>query len=165
MLFFILKDAFMSLLMKISILWNSLGVQWLELCAFTAEGPGWPQVGELRSHKPYGMGKKKKHSSIIFIFLYFPHFTLIINFTNCYMTSPPHIISLPCGSTVKNLPQCRIQKRLGFYPWVRRIPWSKKWQPALVFLPGKFHRQRSLVGYRPWGHKELDTTEHTHTHF
>ena len=27
-----------------------------------------------------------------------------------------------------------------------------------VFLPGKFHGQRSLVGYSPWGHKELDTT-------
>ena len=29
-----------------------------------------------------------------------------------------------------------------------------------VFLPGKFHKQRSLAGYSPWGHKELDTTEH-----
>ena len=28
-----------------------------------------------------------------------------------------------------------------------------------VFLPGKFHGQRSLVGYSPWGHTELDTTE------
>ena len=32
-----------------------------------------------------------------------------------------------------------------------------------VFLPGKSHGQRSLEGYIPWGHKELDTTEHTHT--
>ena len=30
--------------------------------------------------------------------------------------------------------------------WVKKIPWSRKWQPAPVFLPGKFHRQRSLVG-------------------
>ena len=29
-----------------------------------------------------------------------------------------------------------------------------------VFLPGESHGQRSLVGYSPWGHKELDTTEH-----
>ena len=28
-----------------------------------------------------------------------------------------------------------------------------------LFLPGKFHGQRSLVGYSPWSHKELDTTE------
>ena len=27
-----------------------------------------------------------------------------------------------------------------------------------VFLPGKSHGQRSLVGYSPWGHKELDMT-------
>ena len=34
-----------------------------------------------------------------------------------------------------------------------------KCQPTLEFLPGKLHGQRSLVGYSPWGRKELDTTE------
>ena len=34
-------------------------------------------------------------------------------------------------------------------------------QPTPVFLPGEFHGQRSLVGYSPWGCKELDTTEAT----
>ena len=34
-----------------------------------------------------------------------------------------------------------------------------EWQPTPVFLPGKFHGQRSLVGYSPWGHKESDMTE------
>ena len=33
------------------------------------------------------------------------------------------------------------------------------WQATPVFLPGKFHRQRNLAGYSPWGCKELDTTE------
>ena len=33
------------------------------------------------------------------------------------------------------------------------------WQPTLLFLPGEFHGQRSLVGCSPWGHKELDMTE------
>ena len=33
-----------------------------------------------------------------------------------------------------------------------------------MFLPGKFHGQRSLAGYSPWGHRKVDTTEHTHTH-
>ena len=33
-----------------------------------------------------------------------------------------------------------------------------------VFLPGKSHGQKSLVGYSPWGHKELDTTERLHHH-
>ena len=49
-----------------------------------------------------------------------------------------------------------------FDPWVRKIPWRREWIPTPVFLPGKVHGQRSLVGYRPWGRKESDTTEHTH---
>ena len=44
-------------------------------------------------------------------------------------------------------------------PWVRKIPWRREWLPTPVFLPGEFHGQRSLVGYSPWGHKELDTTD------
>ena len=54
---------------------------------------------------------------------------------------------------------CRRHKRCRFSPWVRKIPWSKKWQPTPVFLPGKFHGQRSLAGCSLWGHKESDTTE------
>ena len=46
--------------------------------------------------------------------------------------------------------------RLGFYLSVRKIPWRGKWQSTPVFLPGKSHEQRSLVGYSPWGHKELE---------
>ena len=45
------------------------------------------------------------------------------------------------------------------------MPWRKTWQPTPVFLPGKSHGQRSLVGYSPWGRKELDTTEQLHFHF
>ena len=41
------------------------------------------------------------------------------------------------------------------------IPWRKKGQPTLVFLPGESHGQRSLLGYSPWGCKESDTTEVT----
>ena len=44
---------------------------------------------------------------------------------------------------------------LGFDPWVGKILWSRKWQPTPVFLPGKSHEQRSLVGYSPWGHKRV----------
>ena len=40
-----------------------------------------------------------------------------------------------------------------------KIPWSKKWQPPPVFLPGKFHGQKNLAGYSLWGHKDSDTTE------
>ena len=51
-----------------------------------------------------------------------------------------------------------------FDPWVRKIPWSRKWQPTPIFLSEKFYGQRSLVGCSPWGHKELDTTEPLNTH-
>ena len=36
-------------------------------------------------------------------------------------------------------------------------------QPTPVFLPEKSHGQRSLVGYSPWGRKELDMTERLST--
>ena len=43
--------------------------------------------------------------------------------------------------------QCRRCKRCRFNPWVRKIPWSRKWQHIPVFFPGKFHGQR--MGYSP----------------
>jgi len=52
--------------------------------------------------------------------------------------------------------QCR---RHGFNPWVGNIPWSRKWQPTPVFLPGEFHGQRSLAGYGPWGCIESNRTK------
>ena len=48
-------------------------------------------------------------------------------------------------------------------PGLGRFPWSRKWQPTSVFLPEKFHGQRSLAGYSPWGHKESDKTEYAFT--
>ena len=59
--------------------------------------------------------------------------------------------------------QYRGCKRHGFSPWVRKIPGSRKWKPAPVFLPRKSHGQRSLAGYGPWDCEELDMIEHTHT--
>ena len=55
------------------------------------------------------------------------------------------------AQVVKNLPAMQ-------ETWVGKIPWRRKWQPTPVFLPGKSHQQRSLVGSRPWVYKELDTT-------
>ena len=43
----------------------------------------------------------------------------------------------------------------------REDPLEEGWQPTPVFLPGKCHGQRSLVGYSPWGLKESDMTEVT----
>ena len=51
-------------------------------------------------------------------------------------------------------------RRHGFHLWVRKIPWSRKWQPTPVSLPGKFYGQRRFVGYILWGHKESEVTEH-----
>ena len=45
--------------------------------------------------------------------------------------------------------RCRRCKRCGFSFWVERMPWRRNWQPTPVLLPGKFHGQRSLVGYSP----------------
>ena len=65
--------------------------------------------------------------------------------------------------------QCRRQKTCGFDPWVRKIPWRRKWQSTPVFLPGESHGQRSLTGYSPWGHKSWTwlkrLTMHTHISF
>ena len=44
-------------------------------------------------------------------------------------------------------------QRCGFSSWVWRIPWRRKWQLTSVFLSGKSHGQRTLVGYSPWSHK------------
>ena len=64
------------------------------------------------------------------------------------------------SSAVKNPPA---MQETWFDPWVGKIPWRRAWQPTPVFLPGKFHGQRSLVGYSPWGRKESDTPGRLHT--
>ena len=62
----------------------------------------------------------------------------------------------PGGSVVKNPPAMR-------ETWVWTLgqedPWRRKWQPTPVFLSGKSHGRRSLVGYSPWGCKESDMPE------
>ena len=62
---------------------------------------------------------------------------------------------------VKNLPANARDMRHRFDPWVGKIPWRRAWQPTLVFLPGEFHGQRSLSGYRPSGCKDSGMTEGT----
>ena len=72
----------------------------------------------------------------------------------------------PCSFFFNQLPLQLKQERVclqcgrpGFDPCVGKISWRRKWQPTPVFLPGRFRGRRSLAGYSPWGHKELDTTE------
>ena len=65
------------------------------------------------------------------------------------------------AQTVKNLPAMQ-------ETWVQSLdqedPWRRAGQSTPVFLPGESHGQRSLVGYSPWGHKELDVTERLSRH-
>ena len=69
---------------------------------------------------------------------------------------PKHVLAslvallLPCNK--ESFCQCWIH---GFNPWIRKIPWRRKWQPTPVFLTGKPHGQRSLAGYRSWGYKRI----------
>ena len=59
--------------------------------------------------------------------------------------------------------QSRTHRRCGFDSWVGKIPWRRKWQPIPVFLPGKSHGQRSLVGYSLWGHRVTCNWTYTHS--
>ena len=65
-------------------------------------------------------------------------FIIVATFhTLTYGGSDSESICLQCGTP-------------GFSPWVGKIPWRRKWQPTLVFLPGKSQGGRSLVGYSRW---------------
>ena len=56
-------------------------------------------------------------------------------------------LGFPDGASGKeHTCQCRRHKRSGFDPSVGKIPWRRAWLPTPVFLPGKSHGQRSLVG-------------------
>ena len=81
---------------------------------------------------------------------------VIIQVSPPQLLDPRHCLSFLVAQMVKNLLQCR---RYGFKPWIRKIPWKREWQSTPVFLPGKFHGQRILVAYSPWGCKESDKTE------
>ena len=75
------------------------------------------------------------------------------------------IKSFPGGTSGKETAcQCKRHERLWFDPWVRKISWSRKWQPTPVVLPGKFHRQRSLMGSSPGGCRVGNHWAHTHCH-
>ena len=59
-------------------------------------------------------------------------------------SSSNSVLGFPGGAVVKN-PPAGDAGRHGFDPWIRKISWNKKWQPAPVSLPEKFHQQRNLV--------------------
>ena len=66
----------------------------------------------------------------------------------------PYLMGFPGGTGGKESAcQCRRCKP-RFDPWVGKILWRRKWQPAPVFLPGESHGQRSLANHSPWGCEE-----------
>uniref|UniRef100_A0A452F3B8 T-complex 11 n=2 Tax=Capra hircus TaxID=9925 RepID=A0A452F3B8_CAPHI len=67
--------------------------------------------------------------------------------------------TIPLASLVAQWKESSCLCRRCGNPWVRKIPWRRKWQPTPVFLPGKSHRQRSMAGYSPRGHKSQTLLE------
>ena len=101
------------------------------------------------------------------------HLSHPIYLSVCLCTYLPPYSSLFCllfhlsicfpGGPVLKKPTCRGRRHKGprFNPWIRKIPWRRRWPPTLVFLPGKLRGQRTLVGDNPWGHRELDMADHS----
>ena len=66
---------------------------------------------------------------------------------------------------VKNLPtNAGDTGDLGLIPAFGKIPWMRKLLPTPVFLPGRFHEQKSLVANNSWSYKESDMAEHAHVY-
>ena len=64
----------------------------------------------------------------------------------------------PVGSVEENPPAMQETQEMQVQSLGGKIPWRKAWQPTPVFLPGESHGERSLLGYSPWGQKDLDMT-------
>ena len=70
----------------------------------------------------------------------------------------------PGGAVVKNQPvNPGDMRNAGSTPGSGRSPRGGHGNPLCYSCLEKFHKQRSLVGYSPWGHKESNAIEHTHT--
>ena len=89
----------------------------------------------------------------------------VIGITKRNLPSPLHE-GFPGGASGKEPAcQCRRQKRCGFHPWVRKLPWRRARQPTPVILAWRIPKNRG--GWRAavhGGHKESDTTGHLNTH-
>ena len=74
--------------------------------------------------------------------------------------SPPPVLHF----ILEGLPQPASPAQCKYWP-SKGVYRRRRWHPTTVLLPGKCHRQRSLVGSRPWDQEESDTTEQPHFHF
>ena len=95
------------------------------------------------------MGVRKSFLGLFFFFFFnkFPIMRALLSLSN-YLSN--------------SLPPSNITLGFRILIWICGNTWRRKWQPTPVLLPGKSHWWRSLVGYSPWGHKELDMTERLH---
>ena len=113
----------------------------IEYRGFLKDIPGWEQHGKV--HRTWKLHRAWCHNkSAIFLPSSKGH------------SGFPRWLS---GNLLPNTGDAR--KVGGFEPWVGKMPWSRKWQPAPVFLPGKVLGQRSLTGYSSRGCKESEMTE------
>ena len=80
--------------------------------------------------------------------IYYPknEYNILWNLNICKIIAQWWRICLPMQET----------QEMWVWSRLRKIAWSRKWQTNPVIFPGKSHRQRSPVGYKPWGHKESD---------
>ena len=98
--------------------------------------------------------------------------SLVVQWLRLYTVSVGGLGLIP-GQETRELPRClggkiacqfRRCRQREFSPWVKKIPWNRKWQPTLIFFLGKSLGQWNLASvYSPWGCKELDMTEHACT--
>ena len=114
---------------------------------------------------PFPRGSLSEHLSL-FLLLFMEHPRALGGSSSEWSLPAVFVGGFPGGSvsresTCQSSCQCR---RCRFDLWVGKIPWRRVWQPTPIFLPGKFHGQKNLGGYSPWGHKELDMTELACTH-
>ena len=133
----------------------------------------WPLVSELRAHKVtwFGLSKHTRTNKSKKLNLYAHQmashslsFSLqqpVFYFVS--MNSAPlgtsygwnHMVFVALPWWLSSKESACQGRRRRFDPWVRKIPWRRKWLPTLVFLPGKSYGQRSLAGYSLWGRNRV----------
>ena len=82
---------------------------------------------------------------------------------SCFCQQSPVWLWANCLTSMCQFPHLSNEIKASTY--LKMLKNLRQWHPTPVLLPGKFHGWRSLVGYSPWGRKELDTIERLHFHF
>ena len=114
----------------------------------------------MEPHEAVSLGSRidvQRTTSIFTLFISLFEFLLM----SCLLIQNNEVLGFPGGSSGKES-ACSAEHQ-GLIPGLGRSL-EKKWQPTPVFLPGESHRQRSLEGHKPWGHKESDKLSDFHFH-